>query len=121
VPSRPLPILLGGHSEAALARAARLGDGWIGAGSTLDGLQAMMATMDGYRRQFGRHELPFQVHASTAESFHADGVRRLQDLGVHETTVAFRNAYAGGPDTRTLSGMIDDINRYADGVILKVR
>ena len=29
---RPLPILIGGHSDAALDRAARLGDGWIAAG-----------------------------------------------------------------------------------------
>jgi probable F420-dependent oxidoreductase len=26
---RPIPILIGGHSEAALRRAARIGDGWI--------------------------------------------------------------------------------------------
>jgi probable F420-dependent oxidoreductase len=29
---RPVPILIGGHSDAALNRAARLGDGWIAAG-----------------------------------------------------------------------------------------
>ena len=29
---RPIPILIGGHSDAALDRAARLGDGWIAAG-----------------------------------------------------------------------------------------
>lgn len=29
-PAAPVPILLGGHSEPALRRAARIGDGWIG-------------------------------------------------------------------------------------------
>jgi probable F420-dependent oxidoreductase len=29
---RPIPILVGGHSDPALDRAARVGDGWIGAG-----------------------------------------------------------------------------------------
>jgi probable F420-dependent oxidoreductase len=29
---RPVPILIGGHSDAAMDRAARLGDGWIAAG-----------------------------------------------------------------------------------------
>jgi probable F420-dependent oxidoreductase len=29
---RPIPILVGGHSDAALDRVARLGDGWIAAG-----------------------------------------------------------------------------------------
>ncbi|MBA2608310.1 MAG: TIGR03619 family F420-dependent LLM class oxidoreductase [Actinobacteria bacterium] len=30
VPAAPVPIYIGGHSERALARAARIGDGWIG-------------------------------------------------------------------------------------------
>jgi probable F420-dependent oxidoreductase len=30
VPRRPIPLLVGGHSAAALRRAGRLGDGWVG-------------------------------------------------------------------------------------------
>ncbi len=29
-PSRPVPLVVGGRSDAALSRAARLGDGWLG-------------------------------------------------------------------------------------------
>ncbi|MBY0508823.1 MAG: LLM class flavin-dependent oxidoreductase [Rhodospirillaceae bacterium] len=121
VPTTPLPILLGGHSEPALARAARMCDGWISAGSSFEQLKSMMATIDGYRSQFGRMNEPFDFQASAMESFSADGVKKLEDLGVHETTVAFRDAYAGGADNRTLTSMVDDINRYADDVIQKVR
>ena len=32
VPSAPVPVLIGGHTEPALRRAARLGDGWMHAG-----------------------------------------------------------------------------------------
>ena len=31
-PTKPVPILIGGHSKLALKRAARVGDGWISAG-----------------------------------------------------------------------------------------
>jgi probable F420-dependent oxidoreductase len=34
VPTRPIPILVGGHAEGALRRAATLGDGWCTAAAT---------------------------------------------------------------------------------------
>ena len=33
---KPVPILIGGHSKLALKRAARVGDGWISAGLSLE-------------------------------------------------------------------------------------
>ncbi len=30
MPAAPVPVYIGGHSEIALSRAARVGDGWIG-------------------------------------------------------------------------------------------
>src|SRR5262249_39966973 len=32
VPTQPVPILIGGHADAALERAAKIGDGWMFAG-----------------------------------------------------------------------------------------
>jgi alkanesulfonate monooxygenase SsuD/methylene tetrahydromethanopterin reductase-like flavin-dependent oxidoreductase (luciferase family) len=34
VPEHHVPLLVGGHAKPALRRAARLGDGWVSAGST---------------------------------------------------------------------------------------
>ncbi len=34
VPPDPIPVLIGGHSDAALRHAARLGDGWLHGGET---------------------------------------------------------------------------------------
>jgi len=44
-PARPIPVLVGGHSRRAIRRAARLGDGWIGAGLSLDRLQSVLADL----------------------------------------------------------------------------
>ena len=46
-------------------------------------------------------------------------IKQLEDLGATEVIVAFRNAYEGGPDERTLDGMIAEINWYAEEVINK--
>jgi probable F420-dependent oxidoreductase len=121
VPTRPVPILIGGHAEPALRRAARQGDGWIGAGSTLEDLKTMIGKMQAYRREYGRENVPFDIQAMTAEAYSPDGVKRLTDIGVGEVLVAFRNAYAGGEDNRTLEQMIGEMNHFADTVIAKAR
>ena len=48
-----------------------------------------------------------------------EGIKQLEDLGATEVIVAFRNTYEGGPDERTLEGMIAEINWYAEEVINK--
>lgn len=55
-----LPLIFGGHSEPALRRAVRMGDGWMAAGSTstaasLDSLRQIR----GYLEEAGRKETEF--------------------------------------------------------------
>jgi len=57
----------------------------------------------------------------SAEAFSVDGVRRLEDLGIQEAIVAFRNPYAAEPDTQTLEEKIAAIRGFADNVIQKTR
>ena len=45
-------------------------------------------------------------------AYSPDGIKQLEDLGATEVIVAFRNAYEGGPDERTLESMIAEINWY---------
>ena len=54
-------------------------------------------------------------------AYSAEGVKQLEALGATEVIVAFRNAYEGGPDNRTLEGMIAEINWYAEEVIHKTK
>jgi probable F420-dependent oxidoreductase len=115
VPTAPIPILIGGHSEPALRRAARIGDGWMHAGS--DDLEAMIRRLKDLRREYGRERQPFEIHAISFDAYTLDGVRRLEDLGVTDAIVGFRNVY--DTDTTPLTDKIDALRRFADEVILK--
>ena len=73
-----------------------------------------------FRKEYGTLDHPnyqFQVMGEAAYS--PDGIKNLEDLGATEVIVAFRNAYEGGKDERTLEGMIAEINWYAEEVINK--
>ncbi len=121
VPTQPVPILIGGHADVALKRAATLGDGWISAGASFEELAAMIGKLKGFREAAGLADQPFDIHGITAEAYSPEGIKRLEDIGVTEVIVAFRNTYEGGPDNRTLKQMIGEMHWYADNVIAKSR
>lgn len=121
VPTKPVPLLVGGHAEPALKRAARLGDGWVAAGGDLQGLDRMIKRINELRVEYGREKEPFVIQAMSADAYSADGIKRLRDIGVDEVMVAFRNAYAAEPDTKTVQQKIDELKYYADEVIAKSR
>jgi probable F420-dependent oxidoreductase len=120
VPSAPIPIIIGGHGNRALRRAARLGDGWTAASADDERLGRMIARLMQLRAEVGREHSPFEVYAGSPRAFTADGVRMLEELGVTEAYVAFRDPYTAGPDTETLAQKIDALRGYAESVIAKV-
>ena len=117
-PTRPIPILIGGHSDAALRRAARQGDGWMHGGGPNDDLDGLLATLRAHRAEYGREKDPFEIHVISLDGFTVDGARRLEDKGVTDTIVGFRNAYE--TDTMTLQQKLDALRAFADKVIAKV-
>jgi probable F420-dependent oxidoreductase len=122
VPSEPIPLLIGGHSDAALRRAARLGDGWMHGGGDPADLPRLLARLAELRRQFpAATSLPFEVHTISADAYSVDGVRRLEEQGVTNVIVGFRWPYATGPDTEPLGPKLDHLRRFADEVITKVQ
>ena len=120
VPSRPLPILIGGHGDAALRRAARVGDGWMHGGGNED-LGELLAQLEKLRAEYGRERDPFEIHVISLDAYTVDGVRRLEDLGVTDAIVGFRIPYTMELDTEPLQKKIDDLRRFADDVIAKTR
>lgn len=119
-PTKPIPILIGGHSDAALRRAARTGDGWMhGGGGQATDFEAAIARIQELRKEYGREEEPFEIHVISMDAYKPDGIKRLEDLGVTDAIVGFRNAY--GADAMTLQDKIDALKGFADSVIAKVR
>lgn len=116
-PTKPVPILIGGHAEAALKRAARLGDGWMHAGS--DDLGVMLKRLHELRREYGREREPFEVHVISFDAFTLDGIRQLEDLGITDVIVGFRNPYVEPVDSQTLQQKLDMMRWYAENVLAK--
>jgi probable F420-dependent oxidoreductase len=121
-PPARVPILIGGHSERSLDRAARLGDGWLPAGMSDEDLAHAMRRLSELRKRAGREHLPFAVHAICPAAFSADGVRKLAEIGVTHAVGGFSrfNPYGLDRDTESLQDKIDALRRYADEVISKV-
>jgi probable F420-dependent oxidoreductase len=126
VPAEPIPVLIGGHADAALRRAARIGDGWMHGGGDPADLPRLLARLGELRQQAAsEHGLPagrpFEVHVISMDAYTVDGVRRLEEQGVTDVIVGFRWPYSTGPDTEPLGPKLDNLRRFADKVITKVK
>lgn len=117
-PTRPIPILIGGHSEAALRRAARVGDGWMHAGGPEDDLRKMIDRLGELRSEYGRAQEPFEIHVLSLEGRTLDGLKRFEELGVTDAIVGLRPGYEN--DAMSLEEKIDAVNRFSDEVIAKL-
>jgi len=119
-PTRPIPLLVGGHADAALRRAVVKGDGWMHAGGDPEELDRMLARLTEIRKAEGDDRDDFEVHVVSLDAYSVDGVKRLQDKGVTDCIVGFRWPYVEGPDPEPLQAKIDNLNRFAESVIAKV-
>jgi len=120
-PTQPIPILVGGHSEAALNRAAR-NDGWMHGGGDLGdpaALDRYIKRLNELRAEYGRTG-PFEIHAMSLDAYKPDGIKRLEDRGVTDIMVGFRMPYTVGPDPEPLEDKLRAIEKYAEKVISKV-
>jgi probable F420-dependent oxidoreductase len=117
VPTVPVPILIGGHGEAALRRAAQSGDGWMHGGGDPEALPGLLERLGQLRVEAGRQDEPFEVHAISLDAYSIDGVRRLEDKGITDVIVGFRWPYTVGADVEPLQAKLDNLRKFADTVI----
>ena len=117
-PSQPVPILIGGHADAALRRAAR-NDGWMHGGGDPEELDALLKKLAAFREEEGRTG-PYQIHVISIDAYTPDGIKRLEDKGVTDVIVGFRIPYITGQDTESLDDKIRNLEMFAENVIAKV-
>jgi probable F420-dependent oxidoreductase len=124
VPERPIPVFVGGDSEAALRRAARVGDGWLGNRIyTEEQLDGVLADLRGHLKEHGRAEDDLEIIAPLAMLPDADAYRRLADKGVTGTFAApwwlasdeERRRHGDGLDLK-----IATMERFAEEIIDRV-
>jgi probable F420-dependent oxidoreductase len=119
-----VPVLVGGDSEAALRRAARTGDGWIGNRVyTEEQLDTVLTSLRGHLDEHGRTS-PFEIIAALAVMPDAGTYRHFAAKGVTGTLAA--PWWLATPEEKaehgedTLALKIATMERFAEEVIAKI-
>jgi probable F420-dependent oxidoreductase len=81
-----IPVIVGGHSEAAAARAGRIGDGFYPAVAP-DRLAELLRIVRRSAEEAGRDPARIEITAGAGQDCDADTVKRYQDLGVTRVMV----------------------------------
>ncbi len=105
---RPIPILIGGHSEVAIDRAARIGDGWIAASMSPERLADHMGLLRAAAARHDRDPATMFVHCAMSRGTPAtlEQMQRYADIGVQSLSLDIDS--------------IDELKRFADEVLPKV-
>ncbi len=108
----PLPICIGGFSEAALRRAAR-NDGWVGAQHEMEDIEQLLPTLKQLRAEAGLPWEGFNVALGLYDNS-PQNIARCRELGV---TMLYREAFCdenGMASRMTLDEKLRDMERFAE-------
>ncbi len=87
-PPGPIPILIGGDTDVALRRAARVGDGWVGNAYDEDTAAVLVERLRSERKAAGREDADFDLILSLKARPTPELFRRFEDLGVTSVITA---------------------------------
>jgi probable F420-dependent oxidoreductase len=110
-----IPIVVGGHSDAAARRAGRLGDGFFPGRAQESQLSGLLATMRAAAEEAGRDPGAIEVTAPGLAALGPDPVdalRRYQDLGISRVVIP--------PLTYNPTEIGSALTTFADQVISKL-
>ena len=115
-PSAPVPFFVGGHTDVALRRAARVGDGWTSAMMTGRQLAETVGRLNALRTQYGRADQQFEFQAVCIDKFGVDGHRELAEIGITDNIV-IPWVFDGLGFDAPLDKKQDSLKRFADTYI----
>ena len=115
VPENRVPVWVGGISSPALRRAARVGDGWLGSGQTADQAVELLNELNGYRKEYGRENEPFESIVPLVTPPTPDDLKKIEDAGA-DATVSYPFTYTVGP-TSTIDTKRAYLEGFAESVI----
>lgn len=115
-PSKPVPLYVGGHTNVALKRAARVGDGWTSAMMTHAQLAETIGKLNKLRAEYGREDQPFEFQAVCMDKFGVDGHRELVEIGVTDY-ITIPWIFEGLGFDAPLDKKRDSLKRFADTYI----
>jgi probable F420-dependent oxidoreductase len=119
-PPAPVPIMCGGESEAALRRAARLCDGWVGTAYLWDDAVRHVERLHALRREYGRDDEPFDIMLALMDVPTPDLYQRAEDIGI---TAVMCAPWMGSADVEPgdVASFRRPIEQFAETVMAKVR
>ena len=118
-PPAPVPISVGGESEAALRRAPRLCDGWVGYAYVWDEAVGYVQRLQALRREYGRENEPFDILLALLEPPSVDLYRRAEDIGI--TSVMCRPWFGMDVGDKGVEAYRGPIEKFAEEIIEKCR
>jgi probable F420-dependent oxidoreductase len=117
VPGKPIPILIGGESPAAIRRTTELADGWIGMDYDVEGAEEIVRKITARRAESSRAGEPLDLICAYKGRLDGETVARFADVGVTGLMVA----PAMFSRDRSIEGRLDAVRRYADEVMPNLR
>ena len=115
-PSKPVPFYVGGHTDVALKRAVRIGDGWTSAMMTCDQIAETISKLKKLLSEAGRADDPFEYQVVCIDKFGVDGHRDLAEVGVTDY-IGMPWVFEGLPFDAPLDKKQDAMKRFAETYI----
>ncbi|MCU1685799.1 MAG: oxidoreductase [Amycolatopsis sp.] len=115
-PKKRVPFYIGGHTDVALRRAARVADGWASAMMKFDDLRDTIGRLRALLGERGRGDDPFEYQAVCIDRFGLDGYREQGDIGVTDI-LTMPWVFDGLGFDAAIGPKRDSIKKFGDEII----